>query len=239
MAVKFFDVENIGIVRVSKRSGTRNLRLTITPNGEIRVSIPNWSRYQHGVDFAVSKIDWILQNTPAKQKTLEAGHRVGKAHRFVFSSAAIDVPSSRLIGSEIRIARPIGMATSHPEVQKVAKRASIRALRSEAEALLPQRLRTLANKYDFTYNSVSIKQLKGRWGSCDTKQQIVLNLYLMQLPWELIDYVLLHELIHTKHMNHGDDFWQEFLIHDPAAKKLRKAIKVHKPILEPVVPLIS
>jgi hypothetical protein len=61
----------------------------------------------------------------------------------------------------------------------------------------------------------------------------------MQLPWQLIDYVLLHELTHTKHLNHGDDFWQEFLRHEPAAKALRKIIKTHKPILEPIAPAVA
>ena len=234
MAIRYFEVEDIGRVRVNKRSGVRNLRLSIAADGEIRVTIPTWSRYQHGVDFVRSKADWILSNAPSKVIDLQSGHRVGKAHHLIFVTAAIDTPSSRIIGSEIRVTRPIGMAATHPDVQKVAHRASIRALRAQAESLLPQRLRTLADTYGFDYNSVSVKRLKGRWGSCDNKQDIVLNLFLMQLPWQLIDYVLIHELTHTKHLNHGEDFWDEFMRHEPTAKSLRKLIKAHKPILEPV-----
>jgi predicted metal-dependent hydrolase len=126
------------------------------------------------------------------------------------------------------------MAAQDPEVQKSAHRASIRALRTQAEKLLPVRLKQLADKYDFEYASVSVKQLKGRWGSCDTRGHITLNLFLMQLPWHLIDYVLLHELTHTKQLNHGADFWDEFLSHEPKAKDYRKQIKEHKPILETV-----
>jgi predicted metal-dependent hydrolase len=232
VAVKYFELETIGTIRVSKRSGSRSLRISITAGGEVRVTIPSWTRYQSGVDFARSRADWILSNIPDKAPPLLNGQAIGKAHHLVFLTAALDTPSSRSVGGEIRITRPLGMAVTHPDVQKVAHRACIRALRSQAEALLPQRLKTLADRYGFTYKSVSVKQLKGRWGSCDSHQDIVLNLFLMQLPWRLIDYVLVHELVHTKHLNHSPEFWAEFLRHEPAAKSLRTQIRSHKPILE-------
>jgi predicted metal-dependent hydrolase len=236
LAVKYFEVADIGIVRIAKRSDARSLRLSITASGEIRVTIPSWSPYKHGVDFARSKSVWILNNLPGKEPPLVSGFRIGKAHRLDFMTAAIDSPTSRLSGNEIRVSRPLGMAITHPAVQKVAQRASIRALRSQAEALLPHRLKTLAAQYGFSYQSVNVKLLKGRWGSCDSYQNIVLNLFLMQLPWELIDYVLTHELIHTKYLNHGVDFWDEFLRHEPDAKILRRRIKLCKPVLQPAAP---
>lgn len=236
MAIKFFEVEQIGTVRVNRASRNRNVRLSITASGEIRVTIPSWSPYQSGIDFARSKSDWILNNLPEKDMPLHDGQRIGKAHRLVYIAAAVDNPSARIIGTEIRITRPIGMAITHPLVQKSSRRAAVRALRNQSEALLPKRLNQLAADHGFEYNSVSVKQLKGRWGSCDNKQDIVLNLYLMQLPWQLIDYVLLHELIHTVHLNHSADFWAEFTRREPFAKQLRKSIKLYKPVLMPVIP---
>lgn len=79
-------------------------------------------------------------------------------------------------------------------------------LRHEAERLLPSRLRVWAEKYHFVYAGVKIRDLKSRWGCCNTSGNITLSLSLMLLPWHLIDYVLLHELCHTKVMNHGKDF---------------------------------
>lgn len=234
MAFKTFELAEIGTVRVSKRSGSRNLRLSITPGGEVRVSIPKWSSYQVGVDFARSRARWIQENLPEREAPLGHGHRIGKAHSLYFTSGATDSPSSRLVGTEIRIIRPFGMSGTHPEVQKVAKRASIRALRTQSETLLPQRLKSLAGSCGFEYRSVQIKQLKGRWGSCDNSKNIVLNLFLMQLPWQLIDYVLLHELVHTKHLDHGPEFWREFERHQPLAKNLRAEIRRHKPVLEAI-----
>jgi predicted metal-dependent hydrolase len=171
---------------------------------------------------------------PEQEAVLRHGQHVGKAHRLFFDTAPGESVRTRIAGSEIRIIRPPNMLATSESVQEAARRASIRAMRVEAQKLLPVRLKQLATDFGFTYTSVQIKQLKGRWGSCDSHQHIVLNLFLMQLPWQLIDYVLVHELTHTKHLNHGDGFWKEFLSHEPRAKLYRTQIRKHKPVLEAV-----
>ena len=80
-------------------------------------------------------------------------------------------------------------------------------LRKKAHDYLPLRLKLLAEQYHFTYNILKINKSRGRWGSCSNKKNINLSFYLMTLPLHLIDYVLLHELCHTKEMNHGVRFW--------------------------------
>jgi predicted metal-dependent hydrolase len=79
---------------------------------------------------------------------------------------------------------------------------------------------------------VQIRKLTARWGSCSSAKVITLSYYLMQLPWPLIDYVLLHELSHTEHMNHGSDFWGKFESVLPGAKVLRKEIRTYKPLVQ-------
>jgi predicted metal-dependent hydrolase len=71
------------------------------------------------------------------------------------------------------------------------------------------RLRRLAQRYGFSYNKVSIRNQKTRWGSCSAKGNISLNVKLVALPPELLDYVLLHELVHTRVHNHSRKFWKE------------------------------
>ncbi len=81
-------------------------------------------------------------------------------------------------------------------------------LRKEAKRILPKRLEELATQHRFHYTRVSINSARTRWGSCSSKGHINLSLYLMILPQQLSDYVLLHELCHTKEMNHGPRFWK-------------------------------
>jgi predicted metal-dependent hydrolase len=97
----------------------------------------------------------------------------------------------------------------------------------------------LASQTGFSYASVGVKQLKSRWGSCNTQREIVLNLFLMQLPWKLIDYVLVHELTHTKVMRHGAPFWHEMERHLPHAKSLRKQMADYQPMLIPNEPSLE
>jgi len=80
-------------------------------------------------------------------------------------------------------------------------------LRKEAKRLLPDRTKQLAEKFGFKFSDIKIQSSKTRWGSCSRAKSINLSLYLMLLPAHLIDYVILHELCHTKEMNHGDKFW--------------------------------
>lgn len=81
--------------------------------------------------------------------------------------------------------------------------------RAAARKKLTERLRELAGIHGFRYNRVSIRNQKTRWGSCSARNNINLNQKLVLLPDELIDFVLLHELVHTRIKNHGKEFWSK------------------------------
>ena len=85
----------------------------------------------------------------------------------------------------------------------------IASLRLKAKAYLPDRLNTLAERYGFRYNRVTIKHNTTNWGSCSTKGNINLNLNLMRVSGPLQDYILLHELTHLRHADHSTAFHDE------------------------------
>ena len=104
------------------------------------------------------------------------------------------------------------------------------ALRKAAKAYLPGRLQYWAERYGFAYGKVFIKHNVSNWGSCSSRGNINLNLNLMRLPEELSDYVLLHELSHLRHPNHGPQFHAlvDRLCRDGLGrgeKELEKAVK--------------
>jgi predicted metal-dependent hydrolase len=229
VAFKTFELTDDTSVTIFKRKGSRSLRLSVTAKGEVRVSIPTWTPYAAGLAFAKSRASWIAQQQRPTGALIH-GQAIGKAHHLsLLPAPGAQKVTTRVLSSGIFIKYPAHLAPTSQAVQTTAEKACIRALRLQAEQLLPQRLATLAEKHDFTYKDVSIKQLKSRWGSCDQDKHIVLNLFLMQLPWELIDYVLLHELTHTKHMHHGPDFWEQMKLLTPYATERRRSMKRYSP----------
>ncbi|HVX57231.1 MAG TPA: SprT family zinc-dependent metalloprotease, partial [Candidatus Saccharimonadales bacterium] len=219
-------------VNIYKRRGNRSLRLSVNAEGTVRVSIPAWAPYSAGLNFARSRRSWILaQRTP--DRGLADGQPIGKAHHLQFMpKAGLAKPSGRVRAGAVVVSHPPELPAGDPAVQAAARKAAVRALRAQAEQLLPQRLAALAKMHDFSYGAISVKQLKSRWGSCDQHGNISLNLFLMQLPWECIDYVLLHELTHTRIMRHGPDFWKAMEALQPDVKVLRKRLRGYQPVLD-------
>ena len=85
----------------------------------------------------------------------------------------------------------------------------IESLRLKAKAYLPNRLKSLADRYGFRFHRVTVKHNTSNWGSCSSKGNINLNLNIMRVPRPLQDYILLHELTHLRHPDHGPAFHAE------------------------------
>jgi hypothetical protein len=77
----------------------------------------------------------------------------------------------------------------------------------QARAYIPGRVKILADRNNFNYNSVRVKKLKSRWGSCSSKGNLSFNYKLLYFKSKIIDYVIIHELCHLKEMNHSKRFW--------------------------------
>jgi predicted metal-dependent hydrolase len=232
VATKTIQLAGVGPVTLIKRPQSRSLRLSVTASG-VRVSMPRWTPFSAAQAFAISNISWI-QAELAKQTgpLLESGQRIGKLHYLRFEQVLNGQPATgRVTATEIIIRLQPGEHSTDPNIQKRAQTTAIRALKREAERLLPPRLDGLAVKHGRSYHSVSVKHLKRRWGSCDSHQAIALNVFLMELPWDYIDYVLLHELAHTVEMNHGPDFWRLLTSMEPRARDLSRTLRKHQPAI--------
>jgi predicted metal-dependent hydrolase len=224
-------ISDIGEVTLAKRRGARNMRLTVTPSGRVRVGLPTWAPYASGVNFAKSHSAWIkAQLAKHRQDLFQDGDLIGKYHRIEYEfSPYASSTYVRLKNPKISVRSRLPL--EHPSVQAAIVKAGERALRSEADNLLPQRLKLLAGRHGFNYKSLQIRKLTSRWGSCSNAKDIRLSYFLIQLPWPLIDYVLLHELVHTKHLSHSREFWSAFSSALPDARKLQKQIRAYNPRL--------
>lgn len=136
----------------------------------------------------------------------------GKAEEFVFSKKAW-------------IKKQLDKMKRHEEIID-KNTGSVKDIdRGKAKAILGKKLEYLAGKYGFSYKRVFIRNQKTRWGSCSVKNNISLNMQLIRLHEELIDYVILHELVHTKIKNHNKTFWIELDKLVGNGKQLRTRLK--------------
>jgi len=190
----------------------KNLYIKIKPFNDVFVSIPFFMSKVEAQSFVNSKSEWIQKKLLGIVE-IESSHNrslAGYKTRFstvIFKTTSASRASFRLVKNKISIFIPEHLDENEESVRKCTHRAINKVLLLEAEQILPHRVKELAKKYNLLYKSLNIKYTKTRWGSCSGKNDIILNPHLLRLKDELIDYVILHELAHTKVKNHSKKFW--------------------------------
>lgn len=233
MAKKLVTIDGIGTVTLYKRKRSKSIRLSVTSSGDIRVTMPFWTPYKLATEFVIRKTGWLQSQVPQKVP-IRNDDLIGRQHRvqITYGPAASKI-KTRVSGDIVAAKIPFGSEPAGEDIQVLLRAACERALRKEAHVQLPRRLSELAAIHDFTYDSVSVKRMRSRWGSCSNKKAISLNIYLMQLDDELIDYVLLHELVHTRILAHGRKFWDEMARYVDELPHIRKRMRVAESRLLP------
>ena len=132
------------------------------------------------------------------------GVRVAVPLRVSFNKALEFVQLKKLW-----IQKHLVIITRHETENRALADLSATIDRLKARRQLTSRLNRLAKEHGFTFNRVSIRSQKTRWGSCSRNNNISLNMKLVLLSEALVDYVILHELIHTRIHHHSKDFWLE------------------------------
>ena len=224
--------EELGVVtlRVSARAKRYSIKIV---NGRIVAVIPPGGNEQRAREFIEEnrkKLAGFLKKHPAQHTVFDDSIEL-QTNTFRLNILRTERSNfyMTLNNGMLTIACPQDTDFQENRVQDMLKGALEKALRHEAKRILPGRLKTLASQHDFTYSSIKINKSKTRWGSCSAKGSINLSLSLMLLPDHLIDYVLLHELCHTKEMNHSSRFWQLMdKVTDGQALQLRKELKKNR-----------
>lgn len=219
-----------GEIVVKKQGLAKNISLRIAPDGRLRVTMPSYAPLLAAK--TVIKTSRLQIRKLLDQHQLQFSYtkdqQIGKSHSLIISSTAgattVKTASTRIIAS-INENEDIAAATN----QQLIRQKIIAALRKEAKSYLPRRLSFLAEEHGFSFKRTKITHASSRWGSCSSTGTISLNIGLMNLPFELIDYVIIHELCHTRHMNHSASFWREVARFDPGYKIHRAELKKYSP----------
>ncbi len=223
--------EEFGKITIRRSPQATQVRIRVAPDGSLRASIPMYAPLRlvkYLLKTSRSELREMLQKAKPTYE-YENGMPVGKSHTLIIHH--IHSPNLKVVrhGLQIIVDLPIGMNLSDSKVADAIREVTIKALRVEAKSYLPKRLEFLSMKYGYKYNKVRFSHAGGRWGSCSSSGTISLNIALMKLPFELIDYVIIHEISHTEQMNHSDEFWSLVEQADPNYMTHRKALRSHSP----------
>ena len=220
-----------GTIIVARNARARRIILRARPDG-IHITVPTYAR-QSDIEKAITEcVPKLLQKRPQEElATIDNNYSCGNDN-FTFNISEHDrnVFQLKHDGKDFTLLCPKGTDYYTTEMQKWMHKTLTQAITCRAKEMLPERLNKLAIEKGFTYNNCTVRNAHTRWGSCNTKGNISLSIYLILLPDELIDYVLLHELCHTVEMNHGNRFWALMdRVATPAkAKDLRKKLKEYR-----------
>ena len=228
-AVRKEHIDGIGNVRIQKKRGVRRISLRLHASGEVHVSQPFYVPFSTGIIFAKSHSEWIKKQK-LKQQALHLydGMQVGKY--YTLRTNAANKVRTRLSSNELTVYAPDASLNNLTTAElALIKKAIKRAINAEAKQLLPHRIKEISERTGLPYKGIAIKPLKSRWGSCSNKQELTFNCYLMMLPWDCVDYVIVHELAHTRHMNHSKEFWSEVERTLPTYKTIRQKLRQLQP----------
>ena len=227
-------IDGIGEVTFVKTKRTKNLRISMSPYKGVSVSVPYLMSFRKAFSFVIEKQDWIHKHLPEMERKLEGQTVFDENTDFdtyrrklvIIIKPNIKAPRAKLLKEKILVEFPESLDIYTEQYQDFIRTIIEETWRKEAKELLPIRTSELATKFNLSYEKVSVKNTKSRWGSCSHQNNISLSLHLMRLPKELRDYVILHELAHTVEKNHQPPFWN-FLdtLTEGNAKKLDKELK--------------
>lgn len=213
--IKKYSIEDIGELTVRKSHKAKRLTIRVKSASDIELVLPIWVPYQTAINFARRKKAWIIKqinrsNSIHDKKLIfdENTEFRTRWHDLLISKENRENINIHINSTSVKISYPLSIDISSQKVQEAIKYGVIETLRVEAKEYLPVRIKALADKLGFRFNRLFLKNQKTVWGSCSSVNNININIHVMRLPQHLLDYILIHELAHTVHKNHGKDFWK-------------------------------
>lgn len=224
--------KDFGKIHFVVRRSARNITMRVKEDG-LHVTTPPYRSITALLE-AIAPFRERLRNvcSEVKPKPFDLNFSIeAECFRLKLETSPLKNFTVSMRDETVVIACPAHADFTTDRVQTLVKNAVMRAMRKKAEEYLPPLVQYWSSLFDLPYNKVTISKARSRWGSCSSKRDISLSFYLMLLPAHLMDYVILHELAHTREMNHGPKFWELLnQLTDGKALALRKGLRMHRPV---------
>ena len=185
------------------RSKRKTLSLTINENAELIIRAPKRLSIEKIQDFINEKENWINR----KKRLIENQIKdvISNHNKLLYLGDLFPINVEQNSSKELFFSGEEFIANS---IEPDSLSLSIKKwYKNKFREIALPRVAYFANKHNLMVNQVRIKNQKTMWGSCSSKNNINLNYLLLMAPMGVIDYVIVHELVHTIHRNHSTDFW--------------------------------
>lgn len=249
MMQKIFSHTGIGEVVYTKRVQSRTIKISVSRSRGVRVSLPLYTSYAKAAEFVEANLERIrkLLQKPERAKVPGGDPMTGvlpEENRV--AAGATDPDRKRTPGIHPDGGVGGGSDRSGDASYGLHTPKELAAIRKRAHQILPVRLAEISEKLNatilvrnklgirrdkpFAYNRLAIKNNRTNWGSCSSARNINLNMHLVNLPPELMNFVIIHELCHLVYPNHGPRF---HALVDAACngreQELSRALKAYRP----------
>ena len=206
MTTSIVHIENIGEVTFHRNSRSRRIKISVKPDKSVFVSYPYRVSVKEASQFLKKSETWILRQRQKfnEKSTIFTEDSLIKTKLYTIHFLRGDNKNIEINGNAVYLTLT---DFDSDQSRTIIENVLVKVYRTEAKQILPGRLKELAVKHGFRYNNVTVRNNRSNWGSCSSKNNISLNLHMMKLPYHLIDYILLHELVHTEIKNHSQRFW--------------------------------
>jgi len=200
------------------KSKRKTLSLSINENAELIVRAPNQISNKKIEEFIIEKSKWINKNKNLMQSRINEMNDSDSDYLFlgnIYPLIKVNEDPNKIDFNGTEFITSI-------ENQDKFKSSLKSWYKIKFKEIAIPRLNYFSDKYNLKINQVRFKNQKTLWGSCSSKNNINLNYLLVMAPMLVIDYVIIHELVHTVHKNHSENFWNAVEAIMPDYKKAKK-----------------
>ena len=196
---------------------SKSLKLSIDQRGKVVVTSPRLIPKFIINQFVKKNENWI---TNAIKKASQSTNFDSATHTFIFGKkyqkeisfsetqkTGIYVMGEKLIFNPLTAPKISSDKDKQDLDKKFQKKVDI-FLKNTASHFIVKRTHELAKKMDLTFNNITLRKQKTRWGSCSSQKNLNFNWRLVHFETAIIDYVIIHELSHLVHMDHSKNFWE-------------------------------
>jgi predicted metal-dependent hydrolase len=205
------------VFRIREHPRARRVRIVVSRRDGMVVTIPRGFDRSRIAGILEQKRDWVertLRRLPMKPEPYRPPARIvlwAVGEEWTVEYETGDPKRVTLVKHGDRALHVSG-AINRPDV---VRRALERWLTIQARRHLVPWLYRTAGELEFTLKGASVRTQRTLWGSCSRRHTISLNARLLLIPPDMVRYVFVHELAHTRHMNHSREFWQAVAVHVP------------------------